>query len=516
LFRNLNLVQEMNMVVLVLLQLMYDSKDAGATFRKFNSVNLAWWHTYKHAANKLWETFAPTVFAPLWQQLYPGSQFHIRIGSFPSLIAHLTFLRVAYPSIKVQLHTLLRRDNLDAHQTNMAANLEFLFEFAIPTVDFFSLCCLLFVFTSMCMWFGQILDYGIKLKLDDGPVMLKHLMRTIKLLILLARGRGNTYVRACILQCLILLYQRKHNTVAWRMFMANMSVFNEEAGEMSFSMLGRAMVGDTIVRKFEHLDKLYKLIHMYRTVESDLYMDGRGFEKNRNWRKKIPQDCETITTVIAFFHTMFRQIKQGKFKVYDGTGASYKSADHARQNLVELKLPAPLWREDVNLDVPLGRMQDKVVTEWMTSFITIWPEFEHLPDPELAVVMDLPPDESSTEEEEEELEEVEEEIEEKEDAVPVAVIQKPKRKRVDQSISSSDYNSGSASPRSRSPSPVRSPSPHASPKSVPSAKSFVSDWHHQGDVDPGRILKTSRRQRKGRGEKKQDPNFPLHNWFNDQ
>jgi hypothetical protein len=502
-------------------QLMYDSSDAGATFRKFNSVNLAWWHTYKHAANKLWETFAPTVFAPLWHLLYPGSQFHIRIGSFPSLIAHLTYLRVAYPSIKAQLQTLLRRDNLDVHQTNMAANLEFLFEFAIPTVGFFSVCCLLFVFTLMCMWFGQILDYGIKLKLDDGPVMLKHLMRTIKLLILLARGRANTYVRACILQCLILLYQRKHNTVAWRMFMANMSVFNEEAGEMSFSMLGRAVLGDTITRKFEHLDKLYKLIHMYRTVESDLYLDGRGFEKNRNWRKKNPQECETITSVVAFFHSMFRQIKQGKFKVYDGTWPSYKNADHARQNLVELKVPVVLWREDVNLDVPLGRMRDKVVTDWMTSFITIWPEFEHQPDPDLEVEREVQLDELRSEDEEEEEEELEEqedleeEIEQKEDAVSVAAMQKPKRKRQVSGVSSSDSTVGSASPRSRTPSPVRSPSPHASPHSVASSSSFMSDWGQQGNVDAGRILKTSTRDRRGRGKAHADPHFPMRNYFGD-
>jgi hypothetical protein len=491
---------------------MYDSEDNGATFRKYNSVNLAWWHTYKHAANKLWEEFAPTVFAPLWHLLYPGSQFHAKIGSFPSLIAHLTYLRVAYPGIKVQLHSLLQRDNLDVHRTNMAANLEFLFEFAIPTVGCFSVWgCLLFVLASTCMWFGQILDYGIKLKLDDGPVMLKHLMTTIKLLILLARGRPNTYVRACILQCLILLSQRKRKTVAWRMFMANMSVFNEEAGEMSFSMLGRAMVGDTIVRKFEHLDKLYKLIHTYRTVESDLYFDGRGFEKNCNWRKKIPQDCETITTVVAFFHTMFRQIKQGKFKVYDGGEASYKSADHARQNLVELEVPSPLWREDVNLDVPLTRMRGKIITDWMTGFVTIWPEFEHQPEADLAEMKEVV-SEAASETSEEEVEEAEEQKVEEVLRVP----DKPNRRKRLASMQSSDEDSdaGSAAPSPVSDDADVGPSP-LSPQSESSNQSFRSTWSKQGDINEGRILKKRTRERRGRGQARVDPNFPLSNFFGD-
>jgi hypothetical protein len=115
---------------------MYDKTDGGKLLRTTVSVNLGWWHTYKHACLKLWERFAPTVLAPMWHFLYPNSQFHIKPSSFPSVLYHLLALHMAYPKIKPKLDAQRNLDPDHTHRrfVNTIKDFTFLFEFAIPTV----------------------------------------------------------------------------------------------------------------------------------------------------------------------------------------------------------------------------------------------------------------------------------------------------------------------------------------------------------------------------------------------
>jgi hypothetical protein len=121
---------------------MYDLTGGGKVFRQTVSVNLGWWHTYKHAAMKVWERFAPSVLAPMWHFLYPNSQFHVKPSSFPSVLYHLLALHHAYPKIRPKLdaHNALHEDETKRRFRNCIKDLTFLFEFAIPTV-LLSRCC---------------------------------------------------------------------------------------------------------------------------------------------------------------------------------------------------------------------------------------------------------------------------------------------------------------------------------------------------------------------------------------
>jgi hypothetical protein len=116
---------------------MYDSSGGGKIFRKYNSVNLAWWHSYKWAALKMWELYAPFLLAPWWHTLYPSGQFHTKPSSFTSLIAHYQYLRLAYPEVRDLLVVLKERMTTagNACMSQLLGNLQFMFEFAIPTVN---------------------------------------------------------------------------------------------------------------------------------------------------------------------------------------------------------------------------------------------------------------------------------------------------------------------------------------------------------------------------------------------
>jgi hypothetical protein len=98
-------------------------------------MTLAWWHTGKHACMKIWKTFAQSVLAPWWHFLYPSNQFHLKPGSFPMVTSHLLILHHSYPKLKATLKELMDMDDLAPRFMTHAKDCEFLFEYAIPTVN---------------------------------------------------------------------------------------------------------------------------------------------------------------------------------------------------------------------------------------------------------------------------------------------------------------------------------------------------------------------------------------------
>jgi hypothetical protein len=119
---------------------MYNKRGGGDEFRKYNSVNLAWWHTYKHASLLIWRRFAPTIFAPLWHNLYPGAIFPIKPSRLVGITTHLMYMFMAYPSFKAELDALEGAD-LPPMLDTLRQDLVFMMEFAIPVVK----CFLIFV-----------------------------------------------------------------------------------------------------------------------------------------------------------------------------------------------------------------------------------------------------------------------------------------------------------------------------------------------------------------------------------
>lgn len=117
-------------------QLCYDTSDGGKEFRTSTSVNLAYWHTYKHAALSVWDAFLPEVWGPLYHNLYPSSKL-LRAAKgqpLPMVLAHMQIFRLAYAKFKDPLQELLRGDKLAGNMKIAALDLSCLCEFIIPTV----------------------------------------------------------------------------------------------------------------------------------------------------------------------------------------------------------------------------------------------------------------------------------------------------------------------------------------------------------------------------------------------
>ena len=116
---------------------MYDSTGGGKRFRKFNGVNLAWWHSFKYAAKMIWQQFANEVWGPLWHCLYPGHTYYVKTGKLGSVLVHLLYVQLAYPSVEQALDDLLERDELTLRARAFADDMRYLMRVAIPVVPIF-------------------------------------------------------------------------------------------------------------------------------------------------------------------------------------------------------------------------------------------------------------------------------------------------------------------------------------------------------------------------------------------
>ncbi len=196
---------------------------------------------------------------------------------------------------------------------------------------------------------------------------------------MLARGRSSEYCQCILAQLFILAHQIHHKLPPWVMLKQSLSTFNEEAGEISFSLLARATLGDTQKSKLQHMSKVYSLIHTYRVVAADLQADTDKDGKACNWRKKIFEDSEEVQSTVSFFTEVLRGIQQGTFPVYDGTIQSFKNKTHATSNMRPYTASLPLWQFDQtgNLLKCLAQLKPKIVSYWGVSFGDIWPELKH-------------------------------------------------------------------------------------------------------------------------------------------
>jgi hypothetical protein len=115
-------------------QLMYDQSGGGALLRQHCSINLGWWHTYKHVCLKVFQEFAPTVFAPLHHWHHPGTEFFKDTKRLMHVVCYFQMLLMSYKEVCDQVRTSVADVSLDPAIRVALQNFMFVCDFAIPTV----------------------------------------------------------------------------------------------------------------------------------------------------------------------------------------------------------------------------------------------------------------------------------------------------------------------------------------------------------------------------------------------
>ena len=113
---------------------MYDSSGIGLRLKERVFVSLGLWHTYKQANLKIYLKYAPTVMAPLFHFLFPGTKFYPK-PRLVQVVTMLTYIRLSYRSWRKTLQQMMQ-DLLSVPEAsrNQVQNLHWLCEWFIPVV----------------------------------------------------------------------------------------------------------------------------------------------------------------------------------------------------------------------------------------------------------------------------------------------------------------------------------------------------------------------------------------------
>ena len=195
--------------------------------------------------------------------------------------------------------------------------------------------------------------------------------------------RGHPYPKVMLLFMLVLRYWRDTNFCAAQMMRNNMSLFNEELGELTFSILARSVLADHTRDDFEHMDRLFRLLRVYRDVKSDVVADNSGASNKLNWRHKIQKSGDEITATQLFFKKIIKQMVNGTYQSYDGSPACYKNAQTGAESRIRTDSPI-VYMQLPELDAYLQQLMTVIKTDMKTNFLYpyahIWPECISLDD----------------------------------------------------------------------------------------------------------------------------------------
>ena len=161
------------------------------------------------------------------------------------------------------------------------------------------------------------------------------------------------------------------------MMKSNMAMFNEELGELTFAILARSVLADHTRDDFAHMDRLFRLLRVYRDVKGDVVADTSGAANSLNWRHKINKVGEEVVSTELFFKKIIRQMVSGTYLSYDGTAKSYTNATNAATLKVRPTSPLVYMPKDV-LDEYLQNLMAVIRVDMNTNFLYaykhIWPE----------------------------------------------------------------------------------------------------------------------------------------------
>jgi hypothetical protein len=112
------------------------------------------------------QVFGKDIIGPMFHHLFPNKEFSVAKMKLPALTTYLTFIRLAYPAFKEQLHTATGRADLTVRQQTVLQNMTDLVEFFIPVVS------LLFAVLICAVVLQPFLSYASQLCVGIIPIQI--------------------------------------------------------------------------------------------------------------------------------------------------------------------------------------------------------------------------------------------------------------------------------------------------------------------------------------------------------
>ena len=236
----------------------------------------------------------------------------------------------------------------------------------------------------------QVVDYGLAMKSDNGVLVTKHLALLLRINLMFKQK--NAYCRSMFMHMLLLLYQNKHKLPAWQMYEKSASVFNEEVGEISLSVLSRVVLGDTLKSDFDHMSRLYLLQHHYRAVAKEIRIDEQRKERAPTGYTMVAKRVVAQTKVTEFMLATIAAIEANTYRIYSGTTKKTNPAYQPKSNesagaREERKNCMSFWLAHSSNARQVGTSllkleqdaKNKYCQTWGLKIKDVWPEMNAIP-----------------------------------------------------------------------------------------------------------------------------------------
>jgi hypothetical protein len=239
----------------------------------------------------------------------------------------------------------------------------------------------------------------MSLKLDRGAWILKRSFALMAIFLLGKDRECGEYRRAFLLHLMLLHHWKDARHTIWKMMNSNACAFNEEAGEIAFSVLSRVVGGSMVRRDADQLTQKFVLsreqVRFWKDMGLDISPDPNNedgddedgepdhklMQMHKKRHKIIDPDGDDVQMTVVHLKKVIRQLRQGVFLHYpedmykkkasasSGGGSAFfegkKECDPAPQPY--LRDTKPLMRKQWEKMIPA------FTSRWVKAY-DIWPE----------------------------------------------------------------------------------------------------------------------------------------------
>ena len=228
----------------------------------------------------------------------------------------------------------------------------------------------------MCLAF-QVQDYGCALKMDDGEHILEMQYKLYSIFLLLDGPQSREYQKALCVSVHLWEWMKRNNHPGWQIFKNNASVFNEESGEICFSVLAREIAGSGVRSDCEAVSRKFGLIKSKMDVGKELEVEMCGEDFSSNHHGKVLTTSDDVQASIQFFKRMIRQVLNGTHRHYDQTcgvlDQKMRRRQESRKTVAMCMVPAmKLMPHQLETPVVL-KIKESLRAYWVFDHRDIWP-----------------------------------------------------------------------------------------------------------------------------------------------
>ena len=138
----------------------------------------------------------------------------------------------------------------------------------------------------------------------------------LRMFLVLNESNCREYQRALSTSISIWEWMKSINHPCWQLFKNNASAFNEESGEICFSVLAREISGSGVRSDCQAVSSKFRIIKTKIDVANDLKFELCGDDFASKKHKVIRADSDEVKTTAYFFQRTIRQIVSKAFRHY--------------------------------------------------------------------------------------------------------------------------------------------------------------------------------------------------------